>query len=284
MSMEGRTPLAGKQMSLCNICNLDASFVSRLRLNDGNLVQAIRCSDTAIHLCRHSNCLGERHVLPFCLRSCQPPRGSRPLLPDSRNLQDELPLRVRAQATMQWRPFLKITLVTSPPPSDSNSRSWKKLQKIPTEHKNNQRSSENKPTHTAPLRAAAQFNTTAAPSWFQRSDELAVIDCRESVRTWKLMVRRALFCHLMSSALWRPTWPIQLVLSGCGRFMRLLSWGRRTQLHQLPVSHYRCQRRRPAVIMKLTADVFRSSVSLIRRNRLVNTRWRTAVWHRWDIL
>lgn len=83
-------------------------------------------------------------------------------------------------------------------------------------------------TRTATFGSPAESNMTSSSFPLHRSDELAVMDGRESVRMQKFMVRRALFCRLTSSALWRPTRPIRIVLSGCGRFMMLLSCRRQT--------------------------------------------------------
>lgn len=168
--MEGPTPLAGKQMSPCSICNLDPPFVSRLWLNDGNPVPSIRCCDTAIRLCCHINCLGsarsKHRVLPFCLYSRQPPRGSRPLLPDA----SAGTITVSSHRVGVHRPqhngghFLKITLVTFLPPhrptatTELERSCGKSPQSVKITGGHLLRSSEIEPAHTAPLRAAAQFH------------------------------------------------------------------------------------------------------------------------------
>lgn len=55
-----------------------------------------------------------------------------------------------------------------------------------------------------------------------------MMDGRERVWMQKFLVRHALSCQLMSSALWRQTQPIGIVLSGSGRFMTLPSCGGHT--------------------------------------------------------
>lgn len=93
-------------------------------------------------------------------------------------------------ATTQWRPFLKITLVTSP--SIATTDPERSCRKSPQSIKLSSEVLKTSP-HTQHLyEPLLSLIPTTAPSSFQRSDEMAVIDCRESVRTWKLMQTHAL--------------------------------------------------------------------------------------------
>lgn len=205
-------------------------------LNNTSLVQSITWSDTAICLCCHLNCLGSVHsncrVLPFCHRHLKWPRGSRLQLPEmtARNLHDGFTCVYGRyhHNNRQQHIISHITLPTTTAPTEPGGGCRRSPGSVKITRIHLVGSCGDGLPHTATFRATAQSNMTSSSFSLHRSDELAVMDGRESVRMQKFLVRRAVLCHLMSSALWRPTRPIRTVLSGCGRFMTLPSWGHTT--------------------------------------------------------